>query len=336
MECNETNEPVFVTGFIDRGEKRMQRIRKAVLALLLIWVFCVPQTPTASAETIYAKDQGEIVRLYSVYKQWFRLRTEFRDQGRKIKYSSDTPKVRVSPMGKVTIGKEFIGTATITVEAEETETEAAETMMVQVTVQAPMVGEQELYQSYMTENPRYKENRPLRPKGLMLHSVNCPQPSAMAFIERWNNPEYVRASIHAFIDADSGIVYQALPWTTRANHCWKGPKGCGNDSYIGVEMCESPNIYWLDRDTIECYDDEEALAAVERTYGSAVQLFAMLCVRFDLDPLEDGVVLSHHEGFLRGIASDHGDPENLWKAMGTDYTMDGFRKDVSEAMENYE
>ena len=62
----------------------------------------------------------------------------------------------------------------------------------------------------------------------------------------------------------------------------------------------------------------------------------MLCVRFDLDPLEDGVVVSHHEGFERGVSSDHGDPENLWLAMGTDYTMDGFRKDVSEAMKKYE
>ncbi|MCR5006730.1 MAG: peptidoglycan recognition protein family protein [Clostridiales bacterium] len=251
-----------------------------------------------------------------------------------MKYSSDTQQVRVSPMGKVTIAKEFIGTAEITVTS--TETEPAETLTVKVTVPAPKIGEQELCQAYMTENPRYKENRTLRVKGLMLHSVNCPQPSAMAFIERWNDPEYVRASIHAFIDADTGVVYQSLPWTTRANHCWKGPKGCGNDFYIGVEMCESPNINWLDRDTIECYDDAEAGEAVARTYASAVELFAMLCVRFDLDPLEDGVVISHHEGFERGIASDHGDPENLWKAMGTDYTMDGFRKDVSQAMKKYE
>lgn len=314
----------------------MRKLFRTITALVLVAILCVPSVPDVSAETLYAEDQEEIVRPYSVYKQWFRLRTELRDSGRKVMYSSDTKQVRVSPMGKVTIAKEFIGTAEITVTCDGTETEAAETQTIKVTVHAPEICGQELRQCYMTENPRYKENRQLRVRGLMLHSVNCPQPSAMAFINRWNDPEYIRASIHAFIDADTGAVYQALPWTTRANHCWKGPKGCGNDYYIGVEMCESANINWIDRDSIECYDDEEAAEAVARTYSSAVELFAMLCVRFDLDPLEDGVVVSHHEGFERGVSSDHGDPENLWSAMGTDYTMDGFRKDVSDAMKKYE
>ena len=31
-----------------------------------------------------------------------------------------------------------------------------------------------------------------------------------------------------------------------------------------------------------------------------------------LDPLADGVVISHKEGHDRGIASNHGDPEHLW------------------------
>lgn len=69
-----------------------------------------------------------------------------------------------------------------------------------------------------------------------------------------------------------------------------------------------------------------------RTYEAAVELFAMLCKKFGLDPLADGVVISHREGHARGIATNHGDPEHLWKGLGLPYTMDGFRKAVKAAM----
>jgi cell division protein FtsN len=32
------------------------------------------------------------------------------------------------------------------------------------------------------------------------------------------------------------------------------------------------------------------------------------------------------------VASNHADPEHLWKGLKLAYTMDGFRKDVKEAM----
>lgn len=34
-----------------------------------------------------------------------------------------------------------------------------------------------------------------------------------------------------------------------------------------------------------------------------------------------------------GIGTDHADPEHLWRQLGTGYTMDGFRRDVAEAMD---
>ena len=43
-------------------------------------------------------------------------------------------------------------------------------------------------------------------------------------------------------------------------------------------------------------------------------------------------ILSHAEGGKQGIASRHADPEHLWKVVGMDYTMDGFRADVAAAM----
>ena len=48
--------------------------------------------------------------------------------------------------------------------------------------------------------------------------------------------------------------------------------------------------------------------------------------------MADGVIVSHAEGHKRGIASNHGDPEHLWRQLSMGYTMDGFRKDVKNAM----
>ena len=72
---------------------------------------------------------------------------------------------------------------------------------------------------------------------------------------------------------------------------------------------------------------------MERTYKSAVELFAHLCKEYGLDPLTDGVILSHSEGHKRGLASNHGDPEHLWKGLKLPYTMDGFRADIKAAMQ---
>ena len=76
-----------------------------------------------------------------------------------------------------------------------------------------------------------------------------------------------------------------------------------------------------------------AKAVAKRTYETAVELFAMLCKKYSLDPLADGVIISHKEGCARGIASNHGDPEHLWAQLGTGYTMDGFRRAVKAAVD---
>lgn len=78
---------------------------------------------------------------------------------------------------------------------------------------------------------------------------------------------------------------------------------------------------------------DKARAVAARTYQAAVELFAMLCKEYGLDPLGDGVIISHAEGHRRGIASNHGDPEHLWRGLGLGYTMNGFRQDVKKAMD---
>lgn len=189
-----------------------------------------------------------------------------------------------------------------------------------------------LVKSLLTKNPCYTAGKKITVKGLMLHSVGCPQPRASVFINSWNRADYDNACVHAFIDGNDGTVYQTLPWNHRGWHCASGKNGSGNNTHIGVEMCEPACIKYTGGSTFICSDMAIAKAVAKRTYEAAAELFAMLCKEYDLNPTADGVIISHAEGHKRGIASNHGDPEHLWRQLGMGYAMDGFRKDVKAAM----
>ena len=189
-----------------------------------------------------------------------------------------------------------------------------------------------IVESILNKNPCYTAGRKITVKGLMLHSVGCNQPKASVFINSWNSASYDRACVHGFIDANDGTIYQTLPWNHRGWHCGSGSKGSGNNTHIGVEMCEPACIKYTGGSSFTCSDTATAKACAERTYQAAVELFAMLCKEYGLDPLADGVVISHKEGHSRGIASNHGDPEHLWTQLKMGYTMDTFRKAVKAAM----
>lgn len=185
-----------------------------------------------------------------------------------------------------------------------------------------------IVESIMTKNPCYTQGRKMQVKGLMLHSVGCPQPSAMAFIRNWNSPTFDRACVHGFIDGNTGEVYQTLPWDHRGWHAG----GSANNTHIGVEMCEPACIRYTQGATFACSDTAQARAVAKRTYEAAVLLFAQLCQLYALDPLADGVIISHAEGYRRGVASNHADPEHLWRQLSMPNTMNGFRQDVKAAM----
>ena len=185
-----------------------------------------------------------------------------------------------------------------------------------------------LVESIMTNNPCYTAGRKITVKGLMLHSVGCAQPSASVFIKNWNNASYDKACVHGFIDGNDGTIYQTLPWNHRGWHAG----GAANNTHIGVEMCEPACIKYTGGANFTCSDIQTAREVATRTYNSAVELYAKLCKDFNLNPLADGVIISHSEGYKRGVASGHADPEHLWKGLGLSYTMDTFRKAVSEKM----
>ena len=183
-----------------------------------------------------------------------------------------------------------------------------------------------LVQSILTKNPCYTAGRKITVKGLMLHSVGCSQPNAMVFINNWNSASYDRACVHGFIDGNDGTVYQTLPWNHRGWHAG----GDANNTHIGVEMCEPACIKYTSGASFTCSDTATAKAVAKRTYEAAVELFAMLCKEYGLNPLT--AIISHKEGHAKGIASNHGDPEHLWKGLGMSYTMDTFRQAVKAAM----
>ncbi len=185
-----------------------------------------------------------------------------------------------------------------------------------------------IIEHFLTDNPCYKAGKKIKPKGMMLHSVGCSQPKAMVFLTNWNRNS-IRVCVHAFIDANSGNIYQTLPWNHRAWHSG----GSANNTHIGVEMCEPDCIKYTGGSSFTCSDVEKAREMVKRTYEAAVELFAARCKEFGFDPLENGVIISHKEGYKRGIASNHGDPEHLWKGLGLPYTMNTFRQDVKAAMD---
>lgn len=186
----------------------------------------------------------------------------------------------------------------------------------------------DIVEAVVTANKCYQAAIPLHPQGIMLHSIGCPQPNAAVMAHRYNTyqPDGQSVCVHGFIQRD-GTYYHILPYNLRAWHCG----GSANSTHIGIEMTEPASIAYTGHGA-EWRDLNPAATEthVRGTYTAAVQLFAQLCARFALNPLADGVIISHAEGRMRGVASPHADPAHLWNAFGL--TMDMFRRDVYNAM----
>ena len=196
-----------------------------------------------------------------------------------------------------------------------------------------------ILQNYLTKNPCYTAGRTIEVKGLVLHSVGVPQPDPNVFLKNWDKSTYNAACVHGFIGEDD--VYITLPSfetpgiAHRGWHSGKGTLGRANDSHLGFEMCEPKWIKYTGGATFTVSDLEKARNFVEKTTRNAVILFAKLCVFHGLNPLEDGVILSHAEAHKAGIASNHGDPAHLWRQLKMDYDMDKFRQDVYNVMKKF-
>ena len=183
-----------------------------------------------------------------------------------------------------------------------------------------------LYRQILTRNDCYSKGWAITPKGVMVHSTGANNPNVARYVpgddilgrntngNHWDRPGVAKC-VHAFIGkiADGSVAaVQTLPWNWRGWHAG----GSANDTHISFELCE------------DGLDDPAYFAAV---YRQAVELTAYLCKEYNLDPLADGVVLCHQEGYRRGIASNHADVLHWFPKFGR--TMDDFRADAARAKE---
>ena len=191
-----------------------------------------------------------------------------------------------------------------------------------------------------TENRCYQAGRVIKPKGVMVHSTGANNPNLRRYVQpvsttpdragllarlgtnpngnHWNRAG-LSVCVHGFIGklADGSVAaVQTLPWNRRGWHAGNGSSGrSANDSHISFEICE------------DGLDDPDYFA---RAYREAVELTALLCREYGLDPLADGVVICHQEGYRRGIASNHGDVLHWFPRFGK--SMDDFRADVAAVL----
>ena len=176
-------------------------------------------------------------------------------------------------------------------------------------------------QSFITRNRTFSSPTIITVRGLMIHSVGAPQPNAAVFIRNWDSST-ASTSVHGIIEA-GGRAFQLLPWNHRAWHAG----GAANNTHIAVEMTEPSTIRYTSGANFVDNNPTATRAFVHDTYQTAVELFALLCIQHRLNPLADGVIISHSEGHRRGIASNHGDVEHLWSRHGL--SMAQFRRDIA-------
>lgn len=181
----------------------------------------------------------------------------------------------------------------------------------------------EINKCLLVNNPCYQSGKIITPKGIVVHSTGANNPNLKRYVQpddgvlgkNTNNNDWNRSGVnvcvHAFIGKDKNgkvRLYQTLPFNYRCWGCGKGSKGSYNDSYIQFEICE-------DALTDEKYFNEVFSLAIEfcnyliKEYGISVNN-----------------VVSHHEAYIRGYASNHGDCDHWLKKFGK--SMDWFRSQL--------
>lgn len=182
-----------------------------------------------------------------------------------------------------------------------------------------------LRRQYLTRNDCYQTGRTIQVRGIMVHSTGANNPRVSRYVpgddelglnrldNHWDRSGLTKC-VHAFVGKFAGGeigTVQTLPWEHRGWHAG----GAANNTHIGFEICE---------------DGLEDPAYFAGVYREAAELTAMLCEQFRLDPLEDGVIICHQEGYRRKVASNHADVLHWFPKMGK--SMDDFRSDVARLL----
>ena len=181
------------------------------------------------------------------------------------------------------------------------------------------------FEAYARSNGAFKAARPMptgSPAGIIIHSTGANNPNLKRYV---NAPEICgenpyrnyfdrpdsNVCPHAVIGKDkNGEVKAAklLPWNVCCWGCGSGSKGSYNyaPAYIQIEIAE------------DALNDR---AYFEEVFGLAADLCQRLMKNYPTIKTEN--IISHHEAYLRGYASNHADCDHWLRKFGKN--MDWFR-----------
>lgn len=171
------------------------------------------------------------------------------------------------------------------------------------------------------------------PKGIMVHSTGANNPRIRRYVpgnaligyntsgNHWDqtNAQYrakfgkdLNVCVHAFIgyladDRTVGVV-QTLPYDYMGWHCGS----TGNRTHLSFEICED-----------DLKNEEYFYIAME-----TAQRYCAYLMKAVIGTDNPAVVISHHEGHLKGIASNHADIDHWLKIYKRD--MEWFRECVAK------
>lgn len=192
----------------------------------------------------------------------------------------------------------------------------------------------EIRKCLLTNNDCYKDAYRMSPVGIIVHSTGSNNPNLKRYVQpddgllgknnynnSWNKSG-IDKCVHAMIGKDkNGDIrcYQLLPW----NYCCWGIGRGSKGSYNFPKTTRHPN----DRPFLQFEICEDSLKD-ENYFNKVMDMSQDLCAYWmKLYPsikLTD--VISHHEGYLRGMGSGHSDIDHWLKKFNK--TMDWYRECV--------
>lgn len=159
--------------------------------------------------------------------------------------------------------------------------------------------------SFLTAN---RSNKPLVPKGIVVHSTATEGATDQAEVKYFNAHPERQASAHAFVDWDS--ITNTVPYNERAWHAG----GTANRQYLGIELCEPKG-----HDVVKFME----------VWNRAAWYFAWLFINvLNINTVTKNNLLSHAEVSAKWEETNHQDPIAYFKSYGK--SVEDFRLAVQE------
>ena len=158
-----------------------------------------------------------------------------------------------------------------------------------------------LKQNYLTESGCYKAGKRITVKGLMIHSVGCPQPKADVFMKEleqgWRHRR--RRHLRGGRMGVGGSLFAGVPWVALRRRRKQYPHRGGNGG-----ACHHQIYGRLKLDGDRGWGKHEEPCACRLQMCGGVIRISLSAVRFG--PMADGVIISHSEGCKRALPATTG------------------------------